>query len=66
VAAGRAEAYFTTSIDPWDVAAGVLLVSEGGGKVSDFRGSEWRAERSDLLFSNGRVHSVMMEILQES
>lgn len=64
VAAGKAEAYFTMKIEPWDVAAGVLLVREAGGKVSDLRGGEWRAERSDLLFSNGRVHDTMLEVLQ--
>ncbi|HXZ30318.1 MAG TPA: inositol monophosphatase family protein, partial [Dehalococcoidia bacterium] len=38
VAAGKREAYFTTRIEPWDVAPGVLLVQEAGGKVSDFQG----------------------------
>jgi myo-inositol-1(or 4)-monophosphatase len=38
VAAGRADAYFEAGVKPWDIAAGVLLVREAGGKVSDFRG----------------------------
>jgi myo-inositol-1(or 4)-monophosphatase len=65
VSAGRGEAYFTTSIEPWDVAAGVLLVSEGGGRVSDFEGNHWRPQRSDLLFSNGRVHSRMLDLIRD-
>lgn len=63
VAAGKGEAYFTMKIEPWDVAAGVLLVREAGGKVTDLRGGEWTAERGDLLFSNGRVHAAMLELL---
>jgi len=50
-------------IEPWDVAAGVLLVREAGGKVTDLRGGEWTAERSDLLFSNGQVHGSMLGLL---
>jgi len=63
VAAGKGEAYFTTAIEPWDVAPGVLLVREAGGEVTDFRGQEWRLERSDLVFSNGRVHRALLSLL---
>jgi myo-inositol-1(or 4)-monophosphatase len=63
VAAGKGEAYFTMKIEPWDVAAGVLLVREAGGKVTDLRGGEWIVERGDLLFSNGKVHAPMLGLL---
>jgi myo-inositol-1(or 4)-monophosphatase len=63
VAVGKGEAYFTMKIEPWDVAAGVLLVREAGGRVTDLRGGEWIAERGDLLFSNGKVHAPMLELL---
>jgi len=63
VAAGKADAYFTTEIDAWDVAAGVLLVREAGGRVTDFRGNAWKPERSDLLFSNGKLHSAILGLL---
>jgi myo-inositol-1(or 4)-monophosphatase len=64
VAAGKGEAYFTTSIEPWDVAPGVLLVHEAGGEVTDFAGREWQLERSDLVFSNGRVHGALLDLLR--
>ncbi len=64
VAAGKGEAYFTTKIDPWDVAPGVLLVREAGGQVTDFEGDQWKLERSDLVFSNGRVHSDLLDLLR--
>lgn len=63
VASGRGEAYFTTAIDPWDVAAGALLVSEAGGRVTDFSGNPWKPERGDYLFSNGQVHTRLLELL---
>ena len=63
VAAGKGEAYFTTRIEPWDVAPGVLLVREAGGEVTGFEGNCWQLERSDLVFSNGRVHSALLDLL---
>lgn len=65
VAAAKGEAYFTTKIEPWDVASGVLLVREAGGKVTDFDGNPWRLETSDLVFSNGRVHSDILDLLRD-
>jgi myo-inositol-1(or 4)-monophosphatase len=66
VAAGKGEAYFTTKIEPWDVAPGVLLVREAGGEVTDFEGNPWKPETSDLVFSNGRVHSAVLDLLRRA
>jgi myo-inositol-1(or 4)-monophosphatase len=63
VAAGKREAYFTTRIEPWDVAPGVLLVEEAGGKVSDFQGNPWKPQTSDLLFSNNELHEKILGLL---
>jgi myo-inositol-1(or 4)-monophosphatase len=63
VAAGKRDAYFTTKIEPWDVAPGVLLVQEAGGRVSDFQGNPWQPETSDLLFSNKRLHEKISSLL---
>lgn len=63
VAAGKGEAYFTTRIDPWDVAPGVLLVTEAGGKVTDFYGNPWKLEKNDLLFSNGKLHQELLSLI---
>ena len=65
VACGRGDAYVTTKIEPWDVASGVLLVREAGGKVTDLKGKAWRTERSDLIFSNGRVHESILELVRD-
>jgi len=63
VATGRREAYYTTKIEPWDVAAGVLLVQEASGQVSDFQGNPWQPQTSDLLFSNGKVHEKVLGLI---
>lgn len=65
IACGRGDAYVTTKIEPWDVAAGVLLVREAGGKITDFRSGVWKTERSDLVFSNGRVHESILELVRD-
>ena len=66
VAAGRGEAYFTTKIEPWDVAPGVLLVTEAGGKVTDFKGNPWEQNRGDFIFSNGKIHATILELLHDT
>lgn len=64
VASKRAEGYLTTSIDPWDVAAAVLLVREAGGEVTDFKGNEWSPERQDVLMSNGLIHGKILRMIK--
>jgi myo-inositol-1(or 4)-monophosphatase len=65
VAAGKGEAYFSTRIEPWDVAPGVLLVKEAGGKVSDFQGNPWKPQTSDLLFSNKKLHEDILNLISQ-
>ncbi|MDA2936045.1 inositol monophosphatase [Patescibacteria group bacterium AH-259-L05] len=67
IAAGRADAYVTTKIRPWDVASGVLLVEEAGGMVTDFKGKpwDWKKKQSDLIFSNKKVHSQVQKIVKD-
>lgn len=64
VASGRAEAYITFRIQPWDVAAAVLLVEEAGGKVTDFKGRPWGIEQTDLVMSNGKLHDEVLEAVK--
>ncbi len=64
VAAGRLGCYLTCGFQLYDVAAGVLLVREAGGKVTDFAGNEWNPESNDLLATNGRIHARILELLK--
>lgn len=56
VAAGRLDAYWEQSAKPWDVAAGALLVTEAGGRVTDGAGRPFNIEHTTILASNGRIH----------
>jgi myo-inositol-1(or 4)-monophosphatase len=63
VAAGRGDAFFETGLKPWDIAAGMLLVSEAGGTVTDQRGGPVTFERGDVLAANSAMHSALLEAL---
>jgi len=65
VAAGRLESMAIPGAHPWDVAAGVLLVREAGGKVTDFEGKEWTLKSSDMLASNGKVHPDILKVINK-
>lgn len=63
VACGRFEGFWELSLNPWDVAAGRLIVEEAGGSVTTFRGSPSTIYEPELLISNGKIHSAMMALL---
>ena len=64
VAAGRLEGFWSTSLKPWDMAAGILLVEEAGGRISKIDGSQFRLEEPDLLATNGSgVHEQLLKLL---
>lgn len=65
VACGRFDGFWELKLNPWDVAAGSLIVSEAGGKVSDFRGNSLDIYDSEILASNGLIHQQMIQILQK-
>ncbi|MFN0199673.1 MAG: inositol monophosphatase family protein [Planctomycetaceae bacterium] len=64
IAAGRIDGFWSTSLMPWDMAAGVLLVREAGGIVTQLDGSGFRLERASLLAANGKsLHKEMIQLL---
>jgi myo-inositol-1(or 4)-monophosphatase len=63
VACGRFDGYWELHLAPWDVAAGLLLVEEAGGRVSDFDSGPPPATGERTVASNGRVHAAMLEVL---
>jgi myo-inositol-1(or 4)-monophosphatase len=65
VAAGRFEGFYEISLNAWDVAAGSFLVSQAGGKVTDFRGSGEFIFGKSLVSSNGLVHEEMLSVVEE-
>jgi len=63
VAAGRFDAYFEYGLQPWDVAAGILLVREAGGLISDAGGQPYELGGPSLLASNAGLRDPMVEML---
>ena len=64
VATGRLDAFFSTTLKPWDMAAGALLVTEAGGQVTTLNGGPFDVDVADLLSSNGTlVHSQLSQLM---
>ena len=62
VAAGRFEGFWELKLNPWDKAAGTLLVTEAGGRVTDVHGGAFNLLGDDVFASNGLVHDQMLEV----
>jgi myo-inositol-1(or 4)-monophosphatase len=60
VAAGRYDGFWEFNLNSWDTAAGVLLVEEAGGRVSNFSGGPFTIESREVLASNGLIHQEML------
>ncbi|MDJ0849814.1 MAG: inositol monophosphatase family protein [Myxococcota bacterium] len=63
VAAGRLDGYWELRLHPWDVAAGLLIVEEAGGRTSDLRGDAAPASGQEVLATNGRIHEPLLALL---
>jgi len=60
VACGRMEGFWEFNLNPWDTAAGILLVEEAGGRVTDFAGKHVRLASDEVLASNGLIHDELI------
>lgn len=65
VACGRFDGFWEEGLNPWDVAAGVLLIEEAGGRVSRYDGNALDIYTPPILASNGLIHDAMMRVLNE-
>jgi len=65
VASGRFDGFWEFNLNPWDTAAGALIVEEAGGKVSRFDGSAFLVDSRETLASNGLVHDALVNEFQE-
>jgi myo-inositol-1(or 4)-monophosphatase len=63
LACGRFDGMWESHLNPWDVAAGALIVREAGGFVTDYAGGEFRLDGRQILASNGSLHEEMRAIL---
>lgn len=65
VAAGRLDAFWEFKLNPWDTAAGILLVQEAGGRVSGFSGKPFRLDSREVLASNGLIHNELIALFDD-
>jgi myo-inositol-1(or 4)-monophosphatase len=63
VACGRFDGFWELKLKPWDVAAGVLIIREAGGRVTALDGGAHCLETPDTLASNGLIHQAMIDVL---
>jgi myo-inositol-1(or 4)-monophosphatase len=66
VAAGRLDAYWERNLSPWDVAAGIALVREAGGFVTDLDGRDDMLKTGDILAGNEAIHRELLQVLKQS
>jgi len=64
VASGRLEAFWEFNLNPWDTAAGVLLVEEAGGRVTGFAGGAFQLDSREVLASNGLIHTELVDLFK--
>jgi len=60
VASGRLDGFWEFNLNPWDTAAGVLIVEEAGGRVTDFSGGPFQLNSRETLASNGLIHEPLL------
>jgi len=65
VASGRFDGFWEFNLNPWDLAAGVLLAEEAGGQVTGFHGQPFRLADRDVVASNGLVHADLLREFKE-
>lgn len=65
VATGRVDGFWETSLQPWDMAAGVLIVTEAGGAVTDFNGDPWSVTTRDVIAANPTLHAALLAAIAE-
>jgi len=65
VACGRFDAFWEFNLNPWDTAAGILLVEEAGGRVTDFSGGHFGLDSREILASNGLIHEELIGLFSD-
>lgn len=66
VAAGRLDGFWETKLQPWDIAAGALIVQEAGGTVTTVDGGAFQSRAGSVLATNGRIHGPMLDVIRQA
>jgi myo-inositol-1(or 4)-monophosphatase len=65
LAKGIFDGFWELKLSPWDTAAGILMVKEAGGKVTNFSGKKFSIYEKDILATNGKIHKQMIEVIKK-
>jgi len=57
--------FYEYGLHPWDIAAGIIILREAGGKISDFSGNEKNLTGDEIVASNGAVYPELLEIVRK-
>ena len=66
LACGRCDGFWEISLNPWDIAAGALIVEEAGGKITDFTGGSDYIWNGNVIASNGYIHNYLLKTVAET
>lgn len=64
-ASGKLHAYMALSLEPWDMAAAVIINKEAGGRVTNLKGKEWNINEESILISNPKLHAKLLDLLND-
>ena len=64
LAAGRCDGFWQRNLNYWDIAAGIILIKEAGGFVTDFKGDNKYLENKTILATNSKIGDQMIEVLK--
>jgi myo-inositol-1(or 4)-monophosphatase len=64
LASGRFDGFWEVALQPWDMAAGVLILYEAGGVITNFSGAKFNLYEKQLLASNGTIHNQMLDVIR--
>jgi myo-inositol-1(or 4)-monophosphatase len=62
-ACGRFDGFWEFNLNAWDTAAGVIILKEAGGKISDFDGKQYSVYGKQILATNGKIHEQMLDVI---
>jgi myo-inositol-1(or 4)-monophosphatase len=65
IASGRMDGFWEFNLNPWDTAAGILLVEEAGGRVTDFSGNKFKLDSREILASNNLIHDELVGLFED-
>ncbi|PKL79892.1 MAG: inositol monophosphatase [Ignavibacteriae bacterium HGW-Ignavibacteriae-4] len=65
VACGRFEGFWEVNLNSWDVAAGILIVNEAGGKCTNYKGIKSLVDDKEILATNGQIHDEALRVINE-